>query len=316
MAGNLSKTMVTADVERNARTNIERLLTTISETASFLTTATAEIVAATTQQAAGAQEQAAAVAETVTALNQVSQSSQQARDQAQTVADIALASADDGRDGRHVVQRSLEAMRNVRELVERSAAKTSGLATAAQAIDAVITSVSEIAEQTNILALNAALEASRAGAQGLVFRVVAADVKELATQTKDAAGEVRRLIRDVQSASDILVALAEECSKGVLAASDVIAHADTSICKLADVIDNSSQRAVQIATTASQQAAGTSQIHHAMEQIRKIAVQNLGATRQMEQAAQDLSSLEHRLQADLVRAKKAPSQSARLDHQA
>jgi methyl-accepting chemotaxis protein len=300
MAENLSRTMVTADTERDARARIEGLLTAMSETAAHLVSSTAEIVAATNQQAAGAHEQVVAVTQTVASVDEVVQSSQQARERAQNVAESARLSAAHGETGRRVVAESLAAMQQVSELVEHSARSTSELARTADAIGGLILSVADIAEQTNVLALNAAIEATRAGVHGATFRVVASEVRKLSGQTKSAAEQVRKMIQDVQTATGTLVSNSAACSQSVVAASKVIARADESISALARIIDTASESAAQIAASASQQETGTVQIHHAMKQIRDVTVQSLSSTRQMEQAANDLNTLGVRLRAHLV----------------
>jgi methyl-accepting chemotaxis protein len=295
MADSLGSTMVTADTEKRARAQIEALLRTVSETATHLVSATSEIVAATTQQSAGALEQVAAVARTVTTVDEVVQSAEQARERAHAVAAIAAESVKHGRTGRQVVVDSLQAMQGLRELVERSALRTLQLGEHAQQIGSVIEGVTEIAEQTNILALNAAIEGARAGEEGQTFRIVATRVRALAGQSKEAADNVRHMLRDVQAATSGLMEMAEECSNEVVAASEVIGRADTTIAALAQIIDQASQAAAQIVASAGQQAMGTTQIHEAMKQINAVTVQNLGSTRQMEQAAKDLSALGGRL---------------------
>jgi methyl-accepting chemotaxis protein len=295
MADSLGSTMVTADTERRARAHSEALLRTVSETARHLVSATSEIVAATTQQSAGALEQVAAVARTVTTVDEVVQSAEQARERAHAVAAIAAESVKHGRTGKQVVLDSLQAMHGLRDLVERSALRTLQLGEHAQRIGSVIEGVTEIAEQTNILALNAAIEGARAGEEGQTFRIVATRVRTLAGQSKEAAEDVRHMLRDVQATTSGLMVLAEECSNEVVAASEVIGRADASITALAQIIDQASQAAMQIVASAGQQAMGTAQIHEAMKQINAVTVQNLGSTRQMELAAKDLSALGGRL---------------------
>ncbi|HKP59509.1 MAG TPA: methyl-accepting chemotaxis protein [Polyangiales bacterium] len=295
MADSLSKTMVTADTEARARARIEALLQTISETAASLVSATSEILAGTTQQAAGAQEQAAAVAETVTTVNQVVQTSEQAAERAKAVAEISSRSLDYSRAGRRVVEDSIEIMGTVKEQVESSAESILALAERAQAIGEIITTVNEIAEQTNLLALNASIEASRAGEQGKGFGVVAAEVKALAEQSKKATTQVRQILGEIQKATSSAVMNTEECSKSVNSGAKVITQAGDSIRNLSEIIDQAAQSAAQIAASAGQQAAGTAQIHQAMKNINQVTNQNLSSTRQMEQAAKDLSILGGRL---------------------
>ncbi|HKU41472.1 MAG TPA: methyl-accepting chemotaxis protein [Polyangiales bacterium] len=295
MAENLSKTMVTADTESRARSRIEALLQTISETAASLVSATSEILAGTTQQAAGAQEQAAAVAQTVTTVNQVVQTSEQAAERAKAVAEISTRSLEFSRAGRRVVEDSIQIMGTVKDQVESSAESILALAERAQAIGDIISTVNEIAEQTNLLALNASIEASRAGEQGKGFGVVAAEVKALAEQSKKATGQVRQILGEIQKATSSAVMNTEECSKSVNTGAKVITQAGDSIRSLSEIIDQAAQSAAQIAASAGQQAAGTAQIHQAMKNINQVTNQNLSSTRQMEQAAKDLNILGGRL---------------------
>lgn len=300
MAENLGKSMVSADSERRAREGVEVLLRTLGETADSLVSSTSEILAATTQQAAGAQEQAAAVAQTVTTVNEVVQTSEQAAERARMVADIAQKSLEVGKAGRRVVDESVQMMGVVKEQVEASTEGILSLAEQAQSIGTIIASVTEIAEQTNLLALNAAIEASRAGEQGRGFSVVAAEIKALAGQSKKATAQVRTILGEIQRATNGAVMSTEQSTKSVNGAMKVIAQAGDTIRQLGDVIDEASQAATQISASAGQQAAGTSQIHQAMQNINQVTSQNLGSTRQMEQAARDLSILGGRLRERLV----------------
>jgi methyl-accepting chemotaxis protein len=304
MAENLSKTLVGAETERQARERVESLLGTIAETANDLVSATAEILAATTQQSAGAQEQAAAVAQTVTTVNAVVQTSEQAADRARVVADTAQRSLEVSRSGKKVIEDSVQLMSTVKEQVEASTEGILSLAEQAQSIGTIIASVTEIAEQTNLLALNAAIEASRAGEQGRGFGVVAAEIKALAGQSKKATQQVRQILGEIQRATNGAVMTTEECSKSVNGAVNVIVQAGEIIRGLAEVIQQASQAATQIAASAGQQAAGTAQIHQAMQNIDQVTVQNLGSTRQMEQAAKDLNLLGGRLRERLTRAER------------
>lgn len=295
MTENLGTTTVSADTERAGRRRIEQLLSTIAETGNGLVSATAEILAATTQQAAGAQEQAAAVAQTVTTVDEVVQTSEQSASRARAVSELSQRSLDFSRQGRKVVDDSVQVMENVRDQVESSAESILALAEQAQAIGEIIATVNDIAEQTNLLALNAAIEASRAGEQGKGFGVVAAEVKVLADQSKKATAQVRRILSEIQRATNSAVMVTEDGTKSVNSAMKVIQQAGDTIKSLTDIIHEASQAASQISASASQQATGMAQIHQAMRNISQVTNQNLGSTRQTEQAARDLNRLGERL---------------------
>ena len=295
MTQSLSSTMVSADTEKLARQRIEVLLGAIADAGNGLVSATAEILAATTQQAAGAQEQAAAVAQTVTTVDEVVQTSEQSAARARTVSELSQKSLEFSRSGRKVVDDSVASMETVRDQVESSAESILALAEQAQAIGEIITTVNDIAEQTNLLALNAAIEASRAGEQGKGFGVVAAEVKVLADQSKKATAQVRRILGEIQRATNGAVMATEDGTKSVSTAMKVILQAGDTIKTLAEMIHEASQAASQIAASASQQSTGMAQIHQAMRNISQVTNQNLGSTRQTEQAARDLSRLGERL---------------------
>jgi methyl-accepting chemotaxis protein len=295
MTENLGSTMVSADTEKQARMRVEVLLAAIAEAGNGLVSATSEILAATTQQAAGAQEQAAAVAQTVTTVDEVVQTSEQSAARARAVSELSQKSLEFSRAGRKVVDDSVVSMETVRDQVESSAESILALAEQAQAIGEIISTVNDIAEQTNLLALNAAIEASRAGEQGKGFGVVAAEVKVLADQSKKATAQVRRILGEIQRATNGAVMATEDGTKSVSTAMKVIVQAGDTIKSLADMIHEASQAAGQISASASQQATGMAQIHQAMRNISQVTNQNLGSTRETEQAAKDLNRLGERL---------------------
>jgi methyl-accepting chemotaxis protein len=274
----------------------------LQETANVIASSSAEILAATTEQAAGTNESMAAVTETVATVDEVAQTATQSAQRARAVADAAQRAAEGGRAGRKAVGESVQAMQLVQTQVETMARGIVALAEQAQAIGEITTAVSDIAEQTKLLALNAAVESTRAGEHGRGFALVAAEIKALAGEAKESTTQVRRLLGEIQRATSAAVMATEQGTKQTAAAVRQVGQAGTIIDQLAGVIEESAQAAAQIVASAGQQALGMDQIRQAIANIHDATQQNLTATRQSEEAAQNLATFGSRL-VDLVGAR-------------
>lgn len=279
------------ETEQQGRQQLEQLLSTIVETANSLSTASAEILAGTTEQAAGMRQQSAAVAETVTTVDEVLQTAEQAADRARAVAESSQRAVQVSTAGRKAVEETVSAMNAIKEQTGSIAESILGLAEQAQAIGEIIAVVTDIADQTNLLALNAAIEASRAGEHGRGFSVVAGEIKALADQSKISTGRVRQILSEIQKATNAAVMATEEGTKQVSRAIATVNEAGNTIRSLSDTINDAAQAAAQIAASAGQQSNGMAQIHQAMIHINQASTQNLAATSQAEQAAQNLNAL-------------------------
>ncbi|MGE3803793.1 MAG: CHASE3 domain-containing protein [Gemmataceae bacterium] len=272
-------------------TTVRAVTGPLSEAVAQLSSASVELLASTVQQASGAQEQAAAVTQTVTTVNEVTQTAEQTSQRAQGVGEVVQRSVEISRGGRRAVDDSFTAQSVLKEKIESTAENILALAEQAQAIGEIIASVTDIAEKTNLLALNAAIEASRAGEHGRGFTVVASEVKTLAEQSKKSTTEIRRILGEIQKATNSAVLSTEDVTKGVAAAMKVATEASETIKTLSDALSEVAQSASQIMASAGQQAAGMNQIHQAMKNIDQVAKQNLSATRETEQSARNLTSL-------------------------
>ena len=272
----------------------------LNEAVLNLTSASREILATTSEQASGAREQAAAVAETATTADEITQTAQQAAQRASSMGDAARRTAEVGEAGKKAVDGSIAATRAVREQVETTAQNILALAEQAQAIGEIIATVNDIAEETNLLALNAAIEASRAGEHGKGFAVVAGEIKELASQSKQATVQVRQILGEIQKATNAAVLSTENVTRGMSEVTEVSAKAGETIGALAGTLSDTMRAATQIAASAGQQATGMAQIAVAIKNIDQVTKQTMAATRQSEEAAANLNAIGSQL-AGLVR---------------
>ena len=276
-------------------TEREHTLRTVAEFVNQLAGTSSEILVSTTEQVAGAQEQGSAVAQTVSTIEQIAQTSDEAAGRARAVSESARHSEEVGKNGRRAVDEAITSMSAVREQVESIASRILALAEQAQAIGDIITTVNDISEQTHMLALNASIEASRAGEHGRGFAVVAAEVKALADQSKKATAQVRQILGQIQKATQGAVMTTEEGTKSVSVATRVVTQAGGTIQTLGDLLSQASLTAAQISASASQQATGIGQIRQAMRDVSQATQQTLTSTRQTERAMQDLNGMGQKL---------------------
>ena len=269
----------------------EQTLRTVAEFVNQLAGASAEILSSTSEQVASAQEQGSAVSETVSTVEQIAQTSEEAAGRARAVSESARQSEELGKSGRRSVDEAVGAMTAVREQVASIASRILALAEQAQSIGDIINTVNEISEQTHMLALNASIEASRAGEHGRGFAVVASEVKALADQSKKATAQVRQILGHIQKATQSAVMTTEEGTKSVSSATRVVSQAGITIQSLGELLVQASLTAAQIAASANQQATGIGQIRQAMRDVNQSAQQALTSTRQTERAVQDLNAM-------------------------
>jgi methyl-accepting chemotaxis protein len=273
----------------------EQTLRTVADFVNQVAAASSEILSSTSQQVASAQEQGSAVSETVSTVEQIAQTSEEAAGRARAVSESARHSEELGKSGRRSVDEAVGAMTAVREQVESIASRILALAEQAQSIGDIINTVNEISEQTHMLALNASIEASRAGEHGRGFAVVASEVKALADQSKKATTQVRQILGQIQKATQSAVMTTEEGTKSVSAATRVVSQAGVTIQSLGELLVQASLTAAQIAASANQQATGIGQIRQAMRDVNQSAQQALSSTRQTERAVQDLNTMGQKL---------------------
>jgi len=267
----------------------------IREGANVLATAAGEIVATTTQVASGAAETATAVTETTSTVEEVKKTAELSSDKARYVSETAQKAAQVSQTGRQAVEETVAGIGRVRRQMEALAESIVQLSEQSQAIGEIIATVNDLAEQSNLLAVNAAIEAAKAGEQGKGFGVVAQEIKSLAEQSKQATTQVRGILGDIQKATAAAVLAAEQGSKAVEAGVKQSAEAGEAIQALAQSIAEAAQAATQIAASSRQQQVGMDQVAVAMENIRQASTQNVAGTKQAEAAAHNLSDLGQKL---------------------
>lgn len=253
------------------------------------------ILTSTAQLACNAAETAAAINETTVTMEEVKQTSQHSSQKAKAVAEESQKAAAVARGGKQAVDQTIAGMNDIRQQMAAVAESILSLSAQSQAIGEIISTVDDLAAQSKLLAVNAAIEAAKAGEEGKGFAVVAQEVKSLAEQSKAATTQVRGILSDIQKATSSAVQATEQGRKTVEAGVLQSNSAGGSISSLAENISAAAQAATQIAATSQQQFTGMDQVALAMENIKQSSTQTVDSTRQAEAAAQQLHELGQKL---------------------
>ena len=283
--------------------NLREVNREITEGVNVLSSSANEISASTSQLASSASETASAVTETTATIEEIRQTAQVTSQKARNVADAAQRAVNVAQNGQQATSQTTEGMLRIREQMEAIAEGMMRLSEQSQAIGQIIASVDDLAQQSNLLAVNASIEAAKAGEQGKGFAVVASEVKSLADQSKQATMQVRAILTDIQKATSSAVLATEQGSKAVEIGVTQSEQAGAAILALAESVDEAAQSATQIAATSQQQLVGMDQVAQAMENVKQASGQNVGGARQLEEAARNLTELGHRLKGQVEKFK-------------
>ncbi|WP_031480392.1 methyl-accepting chemotaxis protein [Maridesulfovibrio frigidus] len=263
---------------------------------SIISTASEELSAQVEQSSTGSDIQAQRTSETATAMEQMTASVLEVAEssgQASGTANDAKATAT---SGANIVDTMIGGIGTVQKHSENLQNEMVQLGHSAEKIGEIIDVISDIADQTNLLALNAAIEAARAGEAGRGFAVVADEVRKLAEKTMTATKEVEDAISGIQNGSRNSMARCLDTVKEVGSVAEMATDAGKSLTEIQSLTDNVSDQIRGIATACEEQSATSEEINRAIDEINNISTETSDAMRQSSEAVMDLASQAQRLQ--------------------
>ena len=276
--------------------NLRELSQEIREVVGVLASSAGEIMTTVSELASSSAETASSISETNATVQEVRQTTDLTSQKSRQVYDASHKSVQVAKSGQQSVDAAIGGMRGIDERMGFIAERIVNLSEQSQAIGDIIATVNDLAEQSNLLAVNAAIEAAKAGEHGKGFAVVAQEVKNLATQSKQATAQVRSILGVIQKATTAAVLATEQGSKAVESGVRQSGAAGDAIRLLATSIEDSSNATLQIVTSTQEQAIGMDQIAIAIQSINQASGQNVEGSRQIEAAARDLYELNQKLQ--------------------
>jgi methyl-accepting chemotaxis protein len=240
----------------------------------------AELQSAANQQASGMKEQTISMNEIATTISELLATSRQIAESSQRVAQIAEQTASAARTGDGTVDRAHESISSIRRQVDQIVAHMLELGKKSQQIGAVLDIVSELAEQTNILSINATIEAAGAGETGKRFAIVADEIRKLADRVAASAKEVRGLIDDVRSSVNTTVMATETGSKAVDAGSKQFGEVAAAFKSIANLVGTTTEAAREIELSTKQQTTAVEQVNVAIVNVTQAARETEASTSQ------------------------------------
>jgi len=270
---------------------VRSLTSQIGSAARHIQSSSAELHASAAQQVSSAKESSTSMAEITATISELLATSRQIAENAQQVARVAEQTVNSARAGDGTVQGANESIASIRQQVDLVVDHTLELGRKSQQIGAVLDIVSELAEQTNILAINATIEAAGAGETGKRFSVVADEIRKLADRVSGSAKEIRTLIDDVRSAVNTTVMATETGAKAVDAGTREFAKVTAVFAQIAGMIVSAMQAAREIELSTKQQATAVEQVNLAIGNSAQAARETEVSLGQTVQTASQLSTL-------------------------
>ncbi|MGE4297879.1 MAG: cache domain-containing protein [Desulfovibrionaceae bacterium] len=282
-------------------TQLHGQISDITNVVNVLAASTAQISVSMDELATSSSETAVRVSQTMTSMEQIKQNSQVTFDKAKTQADHARKTAGSAAKGTDATSATIAAMTGISEKSRLVGERISDLKNQAVAINSIVATVEDLADQSKVLAVNASIEAAKAGREGEGFAVVAAEMRKLSEQSKAATGEIRTILLDVLRAVESVTTAGMEGANAVDKGVEQSRVAASVIQTLAGGIDASTRDAMEIASASRQTFSAVEQAVAAMDGIREASALIQSVTQQLSESAANLKELGASLQTNMAR---------------
>jgi methyl-accepting chemotaxis protein len=275
--------------------NFTSVLRRVRDAANDVSSSANQILGASERMATGATQQDHEITNTSSAVEELTVSMKQVSNNAEASAEAARRALDAAEQGNRSVRDTLEGMQRIRSSVQATAKKIKSLGDRSLEISEIINVINDITEQTNLLALNAAIEAARAGEAGRGFAVVADEVRKLAEHSRTATKDIAALIKAIQAETNEAVVVMEEGTREVEVGARLADQAGKALEAISAVVRQSAELVQEISLASKQQVRGTEGVANAMQIISNITRQTSQGARQTARSTEQMVKMSEQL---------------------
>jgi twitching motility protein PilJ len=271
--------------------SLRSVVTEINRASEQVNTATGAAQSTSVALLEAAEMQSQQIADTTQAVNGMSTSIQQVATNANQAAQVAQRSLQAAAQGSQAVQNTIAGMNGIREQIQETSKRIKRLGESSQEIGEIVELISDITEQTNILALNAAIQAASAGEAGRGFTVVAEEVQRLAERSSEATKQISAIVKTIQTDTNSAVAAMEKSTEGVVEGAKLSDAAGQALTEIETVTNNLARLIQSISAATEAQTNAASQVTKNMQDIQEITSMTSQGTKQTAESVGQLTTL-------------------------
>ncbi|MCU0722867.1 MAG: methyl-accepting chemotaxis protein [Planctomycetes bacterium] len=273
------------------------LLTNLRDTIQKITTYSTEVLSISNDQASGANQQATAVQEASTTSKEIAVTAKEITSTALSVLEMAEKASQACGKGMETVERAIEGMKDLQRQVQSVAMRMVELGENSQKIGDVLAIIEEISDRTNLLSLNAAIEAASAGEAGKRFGVVASEIRSLAERTGEQTKDIKSIIEKIQTSTNNTIMVTEQGMKAVQTSFDLVNQVGEAFNHIEGQVNETMRAAKEITFSTQQQTSACEQMAVTIAEVSQVAEHFVKGTEDTSNALAELNNLSERLSA-------------------
>lgn len=285
-----------AESINNMIDQLRTIIGNIHEAATQVTTSATDIRKTTDEVSRGAEQQSSRIAETSASVEEMAQSIQQVSQHTEQSANVANKARENAVQGTQAVRNTIQGMERIRDQVQENAKRIKRLGETSQEVGEIVQLISDIADRTSILALNASIQAAMAGDAGKGFAVVAEEVERLAERANQSTKQIESLIKAIQGETSEAIAAMEACTMEVVTGSKLATEAGQALDEIDAVSKDLAELMRSMSQETRQQAQGAVEVTKAVSEISHVTRQTASETKHAAESANNLAELADALQ--------------------